>query len=206
MAGAARAEELTVDPYVGSFTVVIRRMGLLKSLAHDHVVDVRERSGTAVVEASTGSVALEIDAGKLEIDEPDARKAAGFPPEIGPSDRAKIRATMRGAQGLDVLRYPKISFRSQHCEPAAAKGTWNVTGDFSLHGTTRTLSFPVTVETRPDGYWVAGEVRIVPSQYGIQPFVVAGGLIKTRDEAEVRFRLALRRGPILMIPEPTPPQ
>lgn len=196
-----RAEELDVDPLSGRIEVVLRKEGLLKALAHDHVVEARDFSGKVSLAGSSASVHLEIDARTLDIDLPDDRVRAGLPDDVSLSDRAKIRESMRGEKGLDVLAFPRIAFDAEGLHPVPGwKGVWTAAGTFSLHGTTRTLSFPVTLGEKEDGYWVSGTATLKPSDYGIKPFSVAG-LVKVKDEAEVTFKVALRRPAELFVPE-----
>ena len=189
----AAAEQWTVDPSTGYFRVVLLKEGLLGGLGHDHVVEVRGARGSVEIGDSTGSVHLDIDAASADIDQASGRAEEGFKKDVEPGDRDKIRAGMRGPKGLDVARFPKIAFDSTVVERVEnLKGTWEVTGIFSLHGSTRALEFPVILAERPGGYWAYGYARIRPSEYGIKPFSVLGGLIRVSDEAVVRFNLGLR--------------
>jgi polyisoprenoid-binding protein YceI len=167
--------------------------GLLSGLGHDHVVDAGPARASAVIAESSSSVHLELDTSGIDIDAQSSLLAEGFKKQVEESERAKIRGEMRGAKGLDVQRYPAIKFDSTSIEKVAGlKDIWEVTGVFSLHGSTGTLEFPVTLSPRPGGYWAYGYVRLRPSEYGMKPFSVLGGLIRVQDEALVKFDLALR--------------
>jgi polyisoprenoid-binding protein YceI len=189
----ARAQVWTVDPSTGYFRVSLAKEGLLAALGHDHVVDVREARGEIRIDGSSSSVKLEINAAGLEIDAAEALLSDGIKKPVPEDERAKIRAGMRGAKGLDVRAYPLIRFASSSIEETPLlKGTWMVTGTFELHGSTGTLEFPVTLAERPGGWWAYGYVRLRPSEYGVKPFSAMGGLIRVADEALVRFDLALK--------------
>jgi len=56
---------------------------------------------------------------------------------------AKRDDHLRGPDFLDVDRFPTISFRSTRIEPAG-EGEFRVTGDLTLHGTTK----PIVLEVR----------------------------------------------------------
>jgi polyisoprenoid-binding protein YceI len=189
----ASAQQWSVDSSTGYFRVIILKEGLLSSLGHDHVLDARDARGTVAIAGSTGSVHLEINAAGVEIDQPSSDAEEGFDKSPSESDRAKIRANMRGKKGLDVLSFPFIKFDSTSVEKVeSVKDHWMVSGTFSLHGSTGTLDFPVVLAERPGGCWVSGYVRIHPSEYGIKPFSVMGGMIRVQDEALVKFNLALK--------------
>ncbi|MBI3553043.1 MAG: YceI family protein [Elusimicrobia bacterium] len=193
LSSPAACEEWSVDPSTGYFRVILLKEGLLAGLGHDHVIDARDVRGEISIADSSSSVRLEINAAGAEIDSAASRSEEGFAKEVGESDRVKIRANMRGPKGLDVQRYPMIKFDSASIERVESlKGLWMVSGAFALHGSTGTLEFPVTLSERPGGYWASGYVRIRPSDYGIKPFSVMGGLIKVQDEALVKFNLGLR--------------
>ena len=187
----ARGGPFAIDPSTGSLRIVLYKEGALKAFGHDHVVEVRGLRGSVEVSASSGSVSLEIPAGELEIDAPEARLAEGFRQRVPDSDRVKIRESMRGPKGLEVERYPEISFASTRIEPGREPGRWTVEGRLTLHGATRSLVIPVTLTQRPGGYWAEGAVALKPSEFGIKPFSALGGLIKVRDAALARFALAL---------------
>ncbi len=189
----AMAQSWTVDPSTGYFHVILLKEGLLGSLGQDHVVDAGPARGSVVIADSSSSVRLELDAAAVDIDTANSRLAEGFKKHVEDADRAKIREGMRGPKGLDVQRYHSIKFDSTSIEKVAGlKDIWEVTGVFTLHGSTGTLEFPVTLAQRPEGWWAYGYVRIRPSEYGMKPFSVLGGLIRVQDEAMVKFDLALR--------------
>jgi polyisoprenoid-binding protein YceI len=188
----ARAQEWTVDPSTGYFRVIVMKEGLLGGLGHDHVLDVVNAKAKAAIGESSGAVHVEINAAGVEIDQAASRAEEGFRKPIAAGDLEKIRSNMRGPKGLDVRAHPFIKFDSTAIEPSDIKGVWMVTGAFSLHGATGTLDFPVTLTPRQGGWWATGYVRVRPSEYGIKPFSVMGGLIRVQDEALVKFNLGLR--------------
>lgn len=183
------AQTLTLDPSTGSLRVLLYKDGPMAVLGHDHVLQAPAFSGQIELSSGSAQLMLTIDALKLIIDTAPAREAEGWQP-LKDSDLAKITAGMRGAKGLDVVRHPQITFRSDSIEPVAGeKDLWEVTGRFSLHGATQTIDFPVTMTDGPGGKWFTGYVRLRPSEYGVKPYSVFGGAIRLKDEALVRFTL-----------------
>lgn len=55
---------------------------------------------------------------------------------------------LRSADFLDVAKYPAITFRSTRIEPAG-EGAFRVTGDLTLHGTTKPVVLEVSDLTPP---------------------------------------------------------
>lgn len=194
LSSPALADDWVLDPSTGSFRVVIHKEGALKALGHDHVLEARDFRGRVELSDSSATLHLEVNAAGLEIDEPSARRAEGFASEVSPGDREKIRRTMRSEKVLDVRRYPLITLDAPSIEPVPnEKDLWMLSGSFSLHGTTTTLDVPVTLSPRAGGYWATGYVRFRPSDYGVNPVKAVGGLVRTADEALVKFQLALQR-------------
>jgi polyisoprenoid-binding protein YceI len=58
----------------------------------------------------------------------------------GVADRDK---DLRSANFFDVEKYPEISFKSTSVRPSGKKDTYDVTGTFTMHGVTKTLTLPV---------------------------------------------------------------
>jgi hypothetical protein len=186
---AAGAETLTLDSSTGSLRVLLYKEGPLGALGHDHVLAAPAFSGNLELGANTAQLMLSIDAASLSIDSTPVRAAEGLS-DIKDSDREKIDAGMRGPKGLDVKRFPKITFRSDTIEPVSGeKNLWEVTGRFELHGATQTIDFPVTVSEGPGGRWFTGYVRLRQSEFGIKPFSVFAGAVRVQDEFLVRFTL-----------------
>jgi polyisoprenoid-binding protein YceI len=66
-----------------------------------------------------------------------------------------------------------------------------VTGNLTLHGVTR----PVIIDiSRENGAYV-GTAYIKQSHFGIHPIQVGGGLVKVKDELEIRFQVFTKIGP-----------
>lgn len=50
---------------------------------------------------------------------------------------------LKGADFFDVQKYPEITFRSQRVKPAG-KDRYEVIGDLTMHGVTKTITLPVS--------------------------------------------------------------
>jgi polyisoprenoid-binding protein YceI len=51
---------------------------------------------------------------------------------------------LRSADFFDVEKFPTITFKSTKVAAGSAKDTYNVTGDFTMHGVTKRITIPVT--------------------------------------------------------------
>ena len=71
-----------------------------------------------------------------------------------------------GEGWFDAARYPTIGFRSTAI--SATRSGYTATGELTLHGTTRPVSFPFTFTPRPDGGLFEGSFEVNRKDYGIE--------------------------------------
>jgi polyisoprenoid-binding protein YceI len=94
---------------------------------------------------------------------------------------------------LDVEQFPTATFVSSRVEPAAGPGgaTHRVTGDFTLHGVTRPVTFPARVVVTADAATLDGTFTVSQTAFGM-----AASAEKTKDEVPVTVSVrTARRGP-----------
>jgi len=131
--------------------------------------------GTIVVDNANlakSSVNVTIDAASLTTDNA-ARDKHLFSPDF-----------------FDVAKYPTLTFNSTSVKEVA-KGKLEVTGAFTLHGVTKTITIPVTslgtsAGMKP-GTFVAGfegEIEIKRSEYGMSTYIPAVG-----DEVKISLNI-----------------
>lgn len=93
--------------------------------------------------AEQSQVSIEIETNSVVTDEPDLTKHLQTP------------------DFFDVAKFPKATFTSTKIEPnASGGGTHTVTGNFDLHGTKKSISFPATIQVTPDNVTVNAEFSI----------------------------------------------
>ena len=105
----------------------------------------------------------------------------------------EYKYTLRSADFFDVEKFPKASFRSTKIEADTAKSAdgYIVTGDFSLHGVTKSISFPATIKAGPDSVYVDAEFAVNRKDFGIVYTGTADDLI--RDDVVIRLNLRAPR-------------
>lgn len=102
------------------------------------------------------------------------------------------------SSSLETGQYPTITFASTrignvNVAAPGAMGTATVTGDLTLHGTTRQISVPVSITMSPDGIFGAdGSVTFDYTDYGVKVprlmFAVAAG-----REVTITFHIVAER-------------
>lgn len=189
LATPATAAELTVDGARSTFLVRVWKEGAASALAHDHVARASKLSGTVRWDPGKPNdafVEVRVDANGLVMDEPALRKRLDMPP-IPDVNRREIQNTMRGPKQLEVDKFPTITFRSQRVD-SVGEGKLRITGAFTLHGITKEVTFPATIERRGEYLHANGSFRFRQSDYGITPYSFRGA-VANRDEVELQVEL-----------------
>ena len=187
----AWAAEYGIRADQSELVVLVFKTGFASALAHDHVVRATQFSGSISGDPSdpaTAVVQVTVSAEALVADEPDVRTRHGLTGALGASDRRAIQATMLGEAQLHVAAYYDISFRSVAVEPRAPTG-FLVTGDFTLHGTTRRISVPVAAQLSGGTLRATGAFEVNQSDFGITPVSLFLGAVRNQDRVRVVFDL-----------------
>lgn len=96
------------------------------------------------------------------------------------------------ADFFEVEKFPKATFVSTKIvPPIGAAGTYNVTGDFEIHGVKKSITFPATIRVRPELVSVIAEFSINRKDFGIVYAGKADDLI--RDDVLIRLELTPKR-------------
>jgi polyisoprenoid-binding protein YceI len=191
--GAPLATEYRLIPAESRFQVEVSKAGFLAALAHDHVIGIRGYSGRVVL--SPRGIA---DSGmELRI---DTRSLVVLDEKVSTGDRAKITRSMH-EEVLESARYPEAIFRSTGMtgltEERAGEIRFQLTGDLTLHGVTRSIVVPISLR-RLNGEARAGELRatgryvLKQTDFGIRPYSTAGGAIKVKNEVVIDFQITAR--------------
>jgi polyisoprenoid-binding protein YceI len=161
--------------------------GLLSALAHDHTIAIRDFTGEARFTYGTvepASLQLTIKANSLAVMD-----------KVSDSDRQKIEDTMR-REVLEVDNYPDIVFRSTGISASRideGKYQTKISGDLTLHGTTRSVAFDANVTFYAASLRAQGQFTVRQSDFGVKPVSAAGGTIKVKNELKLSFDLVANR-------------
>ena len=104
------------------------------------------------------------------------------------TDTDGLTKHMMTADFFEVEKFPKASFVSTKIVPPIGQaGTFNVTGDFEIHGVKKSITFPATIRILADKVMVLAEFSINRKDFGIVYAGKADDLI--RDDVLIRLEL-----------------
>lgn len=182
---AAETRSLTIDPAGSRVSIQVDKSGLFKFAGHAHQVD-SPIKGRIVVDQERlerSTVRIEIDAAALKV------SGKGEPA----GDVPKVQQTMETSV-LDIARYPAIVLESTSISVRSRRGsTAEVTldGRLTLHGVTRPVSVPVSVEIGADQVKARGQFSVKQTDYGIKPVSVAA-VVNVKDALGIEFTIIAR--------------
>ncbi len=179
-----------VDPRESLVAIEVRRGGSLARLGHDHVVASHEVGG--YVAPDEGGADLYVQLERLEVDEAALRAEAGFDSQPTESDIEGTRANML-VRVLEVDRFPFALIRVSGVDASRREAAMSVA--ITLHGVTRALQVPATIDADADKISVTGRLSLDQTDFGITPYSVLGGAIAVRNGVDLRFRIRARRLP-----------
>ena len=110
------------------------------------------------------------------------------------SDNEKLTGHLKAPDFFDVAKFPKTTFVSTEITPGGEKGaTHTVTGNFTLHGVTKSIKFPAKVAVSDGSAKVDSEFFINRKDFGIVYPGKTDDLI--RDEVVIKLALDASKPP-----------
>ena len=110
------------------------------------------------------------------------------------SDNEKLTGHLKAPDFFDVAKFPKSTFVSTEITPGGEKdATHTVTGNFTLHGVTKSIKFPAKVAVAEGSAKVDSEFFINRKDFGIVYPGKANDLI--RDEVVIKLALSGTKPP-----------
>jgi polyisoprenoid-binding protein YceI len=175
-----------IDPDVSRFTVRAFAGGLLSALAHNPTFSVRQYAGDVQFDGpAVAGLTMTIQAPSLELTD-----------DVSAKDQREIERIMHH-DVLDDGRFPQITYASP--PPAttvapAGEGQFTVSlnGEITLRGVTRRQPITARLVASPGMLRAYGEFSFRQTDFGIKPFVGAGGTIKVKDELKCAFDISAR--------------
>jgi polyisoprenoid-binding protein YceI len=95
------------------------------------------------------------------------------------TDTPDLTKHLKTADFFDVAKYPEANFVSTTIKPGGENGaTHTVTGNLTLHGVTKAITFPATINVTPDVATVDSSFSINRKDFGINYAGAADNLIR----------------------------
>ena len=104
------------------------------------------------------------------------------------TDDEGLTKHLKTADFFDVAKYPQVTFVSTEIKPGGEKGaTHTVTGNLTMHGVTKAVTFPATIAVTPDVATVDSSFSVNRKDFGINYAGAANNLI--RDDVVLTLRV-----------------
>lgn len=104
------------------------------------------------------------------------------------TEEPKLTNHLKTPEFFDVAKFPQAQFISTAIAAGGDKGaTHTVTGNFTLHGVTKAVSFPATINVMPETASVDSSFHINRKDFGIVYAGAADDLV--RDEVVIKLTI-----------------
>lgn len=107
------------------------------------------------------------------------------------ADDAQLTEHLKSADFFDVAQFPTATFTSTEIRAGGQGGTHTITGDLTMHGRTKRVSFPATITLSPERVSATSEFTIDRRDFGIVYPGMANDLI--RDNVVLKLTLVAPR-------------
>jgi polyisoprenoid-binding protein YceI len=102
------------------------------------------------------------------------------------ADNGKLTEHLKSPDFFDAAKYPKSSFVTTEITPGGEKGaTHTITGNLTLHGVTKSISFPAKVTVKDGGMELVSEFALNRKDFQVNYPGKANDLI--RDEVVIKI-------------------
>lgn len=201
VAGARPAEPApageTWTVVASHLSVRVYRDGPMQKLGHDHLVT----SGGLVGHIALGAPLTEtrfdfrVPLESLVVDDEAERAAAGgmFAAPVPQKDREATRHNMLGEKLLDAARQDTMRLTAESLTGGA--GSYEARVRVSLAGHASEVAAPFSVTVEGDHLKAHAGFRLTHADLGLEPFAVALGALRVREDFDVDLTLEARRGP-----------
>jgi len=88
-------------------------------------------------------------------------------------------------EAMRATEFPEITFRLDSYQPSGQGAV--ATGTITILNASRPASFPVFLTPSGSGVQIQGEVPLDMTEYGVEPPVVFGGLMRVRPQIRIAF-------------------
>jgi polyisoprenoid-binding protein YceI len=186
-----------IDSQRSQVLVLVYRDGPMAHLGHNHVIAVRELTGSVLMagEPTQTTFAMDFAVEAMSVDDPTLRASLGpdFQSTVDEAAVAGTRDHMLGAALLNSKQYSRIHLQSLEIRKEA-DGLHALTS-IVVRDVTAQAEIPVSLQNTGDDLMVSGEFDLTHRQLGLSPYSVALGALRVAERMHVQYRLVAHRQP-----------
>ena len=183
----------SIVPRESRVILFLARKGFFSLLAHDHVMVVREISGTIRYDderIEKSSIQLNIPVKGLLVDPLVERQRLQLTGELSKGEIQEIRSIMLSPRVLDAERFPTVEITSLAVRGTPGKLTLDL--KWRIRGVERVLSATAEVTVSGNILRAKGEISLLQTHFGILPYSTLLGTIAVEDRIRIKFDLVAR--------------
>jgi polyisoprenoid-binding protein YceI len=190
--GEADAAVFRVEPQTSDVRLLVYRDGALSTFGHNHVVSLKDFTGTIHLQPKLAQsrVELDIPVDGLIVDDAAARRQEGadFASEPSKDDAAATRTNMLSNALLNAKQFPTIKVTGTS-GPVDAKNSAMLDLSVQLAGQEIKLTVPCTLKLEGDQLEASGAVELSHKQLGLKPFSALLGSLRVAEQIKFKYRI-----------------
>jgi polyisoprenoid-binding protein YceI len=181
-----------IDPQTSDVRLLVYRDGALSAFGHNHVVSLKDFTGTIHLrpKLSQSRVELDIPVDRLVVDDAAVRRQEGedFASEPSKDDAAATRSNMLSDALLNAKQFPAIKV-SGTSGPVDAQSSAMLDLSVQLAGQEIKLTIPCRLKLEGDRLEASGAVELSHRQLGLRPFSALMGSLRVAEQMEFKYRI-----------------
>lgn len=103
------------------------------------------------------------------------------------TDDANLTKHLKTADFFDVAKFPQATFVSTEIKPGGQNASHTITGNLTMHGVTKAVTFPATISVTPDVASVDASFSVNRKDFGISYAGAPDNLI--RDDVVLKLTI-----------------
>lgn len=186
-----------IDPQTSDVRLLVYRDGVLSTFGHNHVVSLKDFTGTIHLQPKLAQsrVELDIPVDRLVVDDAAARQEGeDFASEPSKDDAAGTRTNMLSNALLNAKQFPAIKVTGTS-GPVDTKNSATLDLSVQLVGQEIKLTIPATLKLEGDQLEASGAVELSHEQLGLKPFSALLGSLRVAEQMKFKYRIQARKQP-----------
>ena len=196
--GESGADVYRIDPQTSDVRLLVYRDGVLSTFGHNHVVSLKDFTGTIHLQPKPGQsrVELEIPVDRLIVDDAALRRLEGedFANQPSKDDIAATRTNMLSNALLNAKQFPTIKVTGTS-GPVDAKNSAMLGLSVQLVGREIKLTIPCTLKLGGDQLEASGAVELSHRQLGLKPFSALLNSLRVAEQMKFKYRIRASKEP-----------